>query len=325
MSAAVPDGYPDLAELTALPELDLRASPRIQPAMAAWCRYYGIDFGQRLAGVSHWFGRLPGLPEQIAVQVFLPATDRPRGSCILCHGYLDHSGLYGHVIGHALARQRAVVIWDLPGHGLSSGEPAAIDDFDRYREVLEHLLAWCAEAALPRPWQGLGQSTGGAILMEYLLTTPRPRLVDNILLAPLVRAAGWPAIRLAHLLGRRLLSSVPRRFGGNSGDADFLDLLAHRDPLQSRVIPVSWVTAMLAWEQRFRRLPPSDQAPLIVQGDRDTTVAWRHNLRVLGRLFPRAQVVMLPGAHHHLVNETPRLRRQLFAAIDRYRGDDELD
>src|SRR5699024_4848989 len=109
----------DRAALAALPELDLRNPAPLTPALAAWSRYYGIDFEARMPGVRHGCGQLPGVRGPIVAHLYRPATDRPRGSLLICHGYLDHSGLYGHVIAHALARQQVVVTWDLPGHGLS--------------------------------------------------------------------------------------------------------------------------------------------------------------------------------------------------------------
>lgn len=308
---------PDWTELQRLLQpINLAVAPQVDAAASSYFRYYGIDFEQHLAGVRHWFGYLSSGAERIALHVFMPAE--PEGTSFILHGYFDHVGLYRHVIEYCLRRGLAVVAWDLPGHGLSTGEQATITRFAVYGEVLEQVLQFCSENHLPHPWRGVGQSTGGAILMDYLLTAPQPALEQNVLLAPLVRAASWQGIRCSHALGRWFLRHVPRQFSTTSGDRDFLEFIAHRDPLQARVIPVAWVSAMLAWERQFQQRAPRDQAPLVIQGRRDGTVAWRYNLRVIRSKFPRATVVELPEARHHLVNETPELRQQIFAAIDRY-------
>ena len=156
--------------------------------------------------------------------------------------------------------------------------------------------------------------------LTSILLLKEPAFERAVLLAPLVRAAEWRWVKVAHWLGNRFLESVPRRFGINSGDRDFLEFVSHRDPLQPRRIPVRWVEAMLRWERRFEQLPSSEQQVLIVQGQKDNTVDWRHNIPVVREKFPRAKYLPLQEAHHHLVNETVPLRAKIFAAIDLYLG-----
>ena len=60
---------------------------------------------------------------------------------------------------------------------------------------------------------------------------------------------------------------------------------------------------------------PNDYAPLVIQGDQDTTVDWRWNLARIRETFPAAEIRILQGARHHLVNESPELRAQVFAAL----------
>ncbi|PAV73167.1 hypothetical protein WR25_26215 [Diploscapter pachys] len=83
-------------------------------------------------------------------------------------------GLYRHVIEWALGRGYAVIGCDLPGHGLSSGERASIDDFGIYQQVLEALFEQARLLDLPRPWHLCGQSTGGAIVVDHLTPMTRP-------------------------------------------------------------------------------------------------------------------------------------------------------
>ncbi|MEB3734885.1 alpha/beta hydrolase [Halopseudomonas pachastrellae] len=48
-----------------------------------------------------------------------------------------HMGLYRHLIQWGAGAAYAVLAFDLPGHGLSSGERASIDCFLRYQKVLD--------------------------------------------------------------------------------------------------------------------------------------------------------------------------------------------
>lgn len=277
--------------------------------------YYGIDFANRIPGVVHHFGSSRGAGFTIAAHYYqLP---EPRGSCVLVHGYFDHVGLYAHLIGHCLRAGYNVLIWDLPGHGLSSGAQANIADFSQYTEVLGAMLEQHG-GSLPRPVHAIGQSTGAAVLMNWAFrknaagaVCPFTRMV---LLAPLVRAAQWRSVSLMHTILRPVKSRIRRRFLANSSDQQFLDFV-RTDPLQSQHLSVGWVSALRRWVRDFDSQSVSDYAPLIIQGDADQTVDWRWNLLQIRQKFPRAQVHTVRGASHHLVNEAAALRDEIFAAL----------
>lgn len=299
--------------------LDLRAEPCPGDAEQAYFRFYGLDFAQRIHGLRHCFGHFGSGRYEVVAHYFEPP--RPRGTCFVLHGYFDHSGLFRHVIEYCLARGLAVVAYDLPGHGLSTGERGHIHDFGEYRQVLEDALRFFAEQA-PRPWTAIAQSTGAAVLMDYLLDVDTgadaPQLQQCVLLAPLVRIEGWSWVRLAYPVLRPLIRRVSRRFAVNSGDAEFLHFLEKVDPLQNRHIPLDWIGAMLRWQRRFHTLPARDLPLLVVQGQRDLTVAWQHNLQAIRQHFPQLRTLQLATGHHHMANETRALREKAFAAIDLY-------
>jgi alpha-beta hydrolase superfamily lysophospholipase len=294
-----------------LPLLGAASAPLDEEARA-YQRYYGLELGsQRRLGRFHSDGL------ELVAQLWLPAE--PQASLILLHGYYDHMGLYRQVIDWALGRNLAVLSFDLPGHGLSAGPRASIDDFAAYQRALQALFAEAAGLDLPQPWHLCGQSTGGAILLDFLLLgAPRPEPGATILLAPLVRPRAWGLSKLSyHLLGP-FRSELPRRFSANSNDAEFLDFVRHRDPLQPRTLPTPWVGALAKWIPRIERAPRSAQRPLIVQGEDDMTVDWRHNLQVLQDKFDRPEILRIPGARHHLVNESADIRRRYFAFLDEH-------
>ncbi|MBZ9558829.1 MULTISPECIES: alpha/beta hydrolase [Modicisalibacter] len=251
-------------------------------------------------------------------QVWSP--ERPRGTAFVVHGYFDHLGLYRHLLERLLQQGWRVVLWDLPGHGLSSGARATIDDFEEYGACLQALQRHLASRDLaPGPWVGIGQSTGAAILATDALgrgtTAPWEALV---LLAPLVRPWGWPQSSWLHRLASPFIDSIPRRYQPNSNDADFAAFLRDRDPLQPDRLTLTWVTAMRRWMAHMLALPASELPVLILQGEQDLTVDWTWNLEVLTRKFPRAEVHRHPEARHHLVNETEVIRETLFRELDTF-------
>ena len=287
----------------------LAAAVALSPDAQAYRQFYG--FTDALAARS-CMGLLSAGGYQIAVQAWWP-LQQPRATLVVLHGYYDHVGVYRHVIDWALAMGFAVLAFDLPGHGLSSGVRASIGDFAEYQTVLRAVLAEAAVLDLPQPWHVCGQSTGGAIIIDYLLTgEPLAQIGQTILLAPLVRPRAWGWSKLSYRVMRHVVSEIPRRFSVNSSDAAFIDFVHHHDPLQPRNLPTAWVGALSRWVPHIEAAPRSNRSPLIIQGEADMTVAWRHNLKVLADKFTTPQILRLPEAGHHLANEAPALRQRYF-------------
>jgi alpha-beta hydrolase superfamily lysophospholipase len=286
-----------------------------------YARYYGIDFSEPFPDTLHAFGFFDAADHAIAVHAWRPAN--PRGSVLVCHGYFDHVGLYRHVIRHLLELNYAVLAYDLPGHGLSTGPQAAIEDFRIYREVLSQCLANKANA-FPKPWHVIAQSTGGAIVMDYALHLapqgePFP-FEKMILLAPLVRPAKWRYGAMVHSLVRPFRENVRRVFRTNSNDPEFVHFLQHLDPLQSPVLSARWVSALKKWIPDFERSGRVNISPVVIQGDLDETVDWRHNLDVIEDKFANPEIHVLAGARHQLANESAEFRARINRILDRHLG-----
>ncbi|WP_417226469.1 alpha/beta hydrolase [Amphritea sp.] len=242
--------------------------------------------------------------------------DVSRGTAVVVHGYFDHSGLYRHLISYLLEIGWDVLIYDLPGHGLSQGPPLSIDSFTTYARQLTELLDSRKER-LVGPWALLGQSTGAAILMEQQLKFGHRDwpVKHQVFLAPLVRPCGWLQIVSKYRWLRFVLRSVPRTYGVSSADEAFLHFVRYEDPLQHRRIPVRWIGAMLRWINEVEQSGSLPTQPLCIQGVDDDTVEWRHNLGVIGRLYPGLEIKLLQKARHHLVNEDANIRLQVFDLI----------
>ncbi|UVK82898.1 alpha/beta hydrolase [Pseudomonas sichuanensis] len=277
-------------------------------------RFYGLDLG-----VPSWLGGFCAAGFELVGQVWMPA--QPVATLFLLHGYYDHMGLYRHVIEWALAQGYVVISCDLPGHGLSSGERASIDDFALYQQALDALFEQARQLELPHPWHLCGQSTGGAIVVDHLLHCAGRSPADGevILLAPLVRPRAWGWSKLSYRVLRHFVNGIERRFSENTNDPAFLPFL-EADPLQPRRLPTAWVGALMKWVRRIEAAPQSTRRPLIVQGEADATVDWPYNLKVLKAKFAEPQILMLPEARHHLANELPGIRRRYFDFIGQRLG-----
>ena len=301
-------GFDPQALRRALPTLEINS---VDPELAkAWRHFYQIDFAQRDPDLDCRLGAVEVAGYRIAMQVCRPV--QAVATLIVLHGYYDHMGLYGHVYDWALQQGFAVLSCDLPGHGLSSGARASINSFQEYQQVLQALLAKAEQLRLPKPWHILGQSTGGAIALDYLLTQqPLSHLGETILLAPLVRPRAWQQSKLLYQLVKPFRANVPRRYTDNSHDSAFVEFVRH-DPLQVQVLPTAWVGALAQWIPYIEQAKPSSHSPIIVQGQADMTVDWQHNLNVITDKFSEPRILLIAEAKHHLANEQLALREQYF-------------
>jgi alpha-beta hydrolase superfamily lysophospholipase len=305
--------------LHALKPLNWQQQPEISPAQQRYVHYYNIDFSHRFDGLKHHIGSFSAAGYQLTAQVF--SQENAKGTAILMHGYYDHVGIYGSLIKFCLQQGWNVFAFDLPGHGLSNGDRAAISDFSEYDQVfiaaleqVQKLQQHTASESLPL--HVFGQSTGGAIIINYLLTRniqqqSSPFASIN-LLAPLVRPCSWTSAKIAHTLLSPFMKQIKRNFAMNSNDIEFLRFIAEKDPLQPLALSVRWVGALKKWVRMIEECEPSDLAINIVQGDQDETVEWRHNMPVLLEKFPQRKLLMIEGGRHHVVNEEITKRQQIY-------------
>lgn len=274
---------------------------------AAYRQY--LDFYSLPTTAESRFGWLQLQQYRIWTQAFRPQARLEQGTLLHLHGYYDHGASYPSLQQLALERGYAYLTVDLPGHGLSSGERASILSFDVYSQLLGLLLEQLEQQNFPRPWLLSGFSTGGAIALEHLLDGSR--FERMALIAPLIRPVGWKAIRRWLWLVRLFVRQLPRKFRANSNDEAYLAFAHDKDPLQPMQLPLRWVSALARWVPRIERAAPVAAAPLILQGDEDTTVDWQYNLSVLHRLVPRARIELVEQGAHQLLNEAERQRSQV--------------
>lgn len=285
-----------------------------------WDEYADLYNVNSLRSISRWTVGVESYQGiTLVVQHF--SVVQPKGIVLLLHGYTDHLGLYSGLIEVLLKDGWNVLGLDLPGHGLSSGNSYSIQSFSTYAGMLQHLLkTFCSEL----PVVLLGLSTGGAAILEHQRLYPAqlgdPFFVQGrILLAPLVRPAHFEIIRWKYRFLHLFLKRVKRIRTEHSHDEKFLRFIHEEDPLQAKWIAVDWIGAMLKWVPLIECAVPSQLTLTVIQGTEDTTVEWMHNVAIIKRLYPQAQIKLVEGARHHLVNEAEpwkgQVREQVLVAL----------
>ena len=309
-----------------LTPLDFDADVKPSPSFAAYCRYYGMD----MAGIRHVFGTFPSGDYQLAAHVFFTkphnaGTDYSgpgRGTAFLLHGYYDHTGTLKNLIRHCLDAGLNVAVFDLPGHGLSSGERVSIDDFAAYSTALKDFIRTCAPH-MPGPFHLIGHSTGGAAILDYLYRENAdgtlPAFKNIILLAPLIRSAHWHLSKTGFHLTRVFTDTVPRKLRNSSTDPAFIAALKN-DPLQARHVSYKWVGALYDWNKKMAARGSMPNPLLVIQGTKDRVVDWRYNIRFLKKRAPHLTVKYIRGAKHQLANETSDFKKAVFNSMDDYIG-----
>lgn len=335
MSKAHPFQSPAVLQATQLPLPDRKTTPDaldllsldsptlLDPVLEGYRTLYGLN----KINANHWQGYLNVADHKIHVQVFQP-TEGVKGTAWLLHGYLEHSGIYQPIIQEILDEGFSVITYDLPGHGLSEGPIASIREFSIYQDILQQIGAWATHnlAVLPKPWLGIGQSTGGAILIDHSLSASaqrKPPMMDRLLLlSPLVRPAksAWWHNSVGLGLLKKIKRDVPRSFRRNNHNPEFLRFVRLTDPLQPRVMGMDWILALARWMVHIEQLPASRVPVWMAQGAQDQTVDWRYNLEFIRKKFRLQTLLMLEEGSHQLINERADIRAALTALIPAFLG-----
>ena len=290
-----------------LPSLNIERPSTENTLLNKYLKFYDLDFNKKFDGLDHFFGKLSCKNYSIACHFYKLNT--AKKTCFLVHGYTDHAGLYTKLIKDLLSKNYNVVIVDLPGHGLSTGDRLDVKSFNIYIDVVKESIEFFNERNFP-PSVIIGQSMGGAIAMSLILresALPDYKPFNRvILLAPLVRIYGWHRLNIASSILITFIKIIKREFNINSHDESLLNFIKNTDPLQEKKLPLRWVRSMFSWEKQFQKFNNIDLDCLVIQGDNDDTVDWRYNIKLIKEKFSGARVEIISDARHHLVCESDK-------------------
>lgn len=247
-------------------------------------------------------------------QVFFPV--KPVGTIFLIHGYFDHSGTLKNLIADSLKNGFVVAVFDLPGHGLSSGDRGAIGSFSEYVSVLQAFINKCSEY-LPTPFYLIAHSTGCSISYEYLNQTEWNVFEKIVFLAPLVHNTHWLLSSVGYHLAKPFTDKLRRTYRRNSSDEEFLKF-SRNDPLQNSYLSLRFLDALHEWNRKIIEYDAISQSILLIQGTDDIIVDWEYNLIFLKSKIIGIEVEYIDKANHQLTNESIVLRQQVLNRIFDY-------
>ena len=221
---------------------------------------------------------------------------------VLLHGY----GVSGHVWQRSipyLARQRQVIVVDLPGHGRST-----LQGPWRLREIAPLLATWLQQLEIG-PAALVGHSMGGAIAVH--LATFAPTLFERLIL---VNAAALPLQATLPALSLRSLRSMTQRGGGG------YPLALLRDVLKPRPL-LHWQAAQEMIRSDFRaelaQLAATPIPILIIWGERDPLLPLSFG-QDLSKTLPQATFTTMPqSAHRPPLSEPEKFSRLVLEFLEK--------
>jgi alpha-beta hydrolase superfamily lysophospholipase len=293
-----------------LDPLTFQAPVPFSESTQEYFRYYGLE----VDGAEHIFGTFNASDKILAAHIF--KAKESRGTVILLHGYGDHTGVWKHVINAMVEERYTVAVYDHPGHGLSSGARASIDDFSEYVAGLKNFLR-IVRGHLPGPYHLVAHSMGGAVTLDYLLTAEQPGVEKVVLIAPLVHSSYWHLSRFGHYLGKHVTDSVPRASQNASSDEEYL-MFTEEDPLLARRVAMKWFSALVEWNQRILSYEPSTLPIRVIQGTADTAVDWEYNVTFIKEKFLNAEIIFIENGGHQLMNEPLPMRAKVINLVVDY-------
>lgn len=279
-------------------------------SIESYLDFYGFE------AVGHEFVQFQSGGFELVGHTFVPKDY--KATVFILHGYLGHCGLLNKLIKDLIEAGFAVAVFDLPGHGLSSGEPTAINDFSQYSNSLQCFME-IIRPKLNGPYHIIGHSTGAAIIMDYLLQGTNDDCFDKVILtAPLERSDWWTLSKIGVSICRPFCDNLPRVFRNVSSDKDFLRFVRYKDPLQARKISLKWVNAMFKWDKKIANAETSHRPILVIQGTKDNIIDWKFNIKFILSKFKNSRIELIENARHELFNESAELRRRVFSQIQDY-------
>lgn len=245
-------------------------------------------------------------------QIYKPL--RPsRGTVIFLHGLFDHVGTNVNGIDVCLKENYTVAAFDLPGHGLSSGVRGEIGDFHEYAAALHSFMRTCETLTNP-PYIFIGHSTGCAVALEYVTSTPNQPFTRMIFLAPLVRSSSYRLSYMGYKFLHRFKTTPRRWLRKSTHDKESLKRVRN-DPLQPAAFSMQWAGAYFRWVDSIKDMTTQELPLVIIQGTKDKVVDWKYNLRWFERKIKGLKVVKINGARHHLLKESLKYRLKCFETM----------
>lgn len=260
-----------------------------------------------------------------------------KGTVLLFPGRTEYIEKYGPAAAELATRGYAMMTLDWRGQGLADrplADPATghVASFRDYQKDIAALLAAARDEKLPEPFFLIAHSMGGAIGLRALYGDLSVRAAVfsapmwGIRIHPALRPAAWVLSTASRSIGQSHQYAPGTTPITYVVEAPFADNVLTRDPqmyafmqAQVRSHPelalggpsLHWLSEALRECLKLRRKTSPRLPCLTVLGTAERVVDTRP-IHVRMARWPRGRLVMVPGAEHEVMMETPQVRTRFY-------------
>jgi alpha-beta hydrolase superfamily lysophospholipase len=243
---------------------------------------------------------------EVFISVEMPG-DKPEAIVILVHGLGEHQGRYREWCERFLEVNRGVVMFDLPGHGMSGGKRGHIASYSRVGKIIRYLRDKTGADYPGIPLILYGHSLGGNIVLDYLLSGT-DGFSASVVTSPWIKLAFEPG-RLKVLMAKLAGSIAPSVTQPTNLVAEHLSsdpevAVAYRnDPLVHSVISVALYSSATRAAGRVLRDGNLIRIPLLIMHGTDDKISSPQGSGDLASIVPDATLKLWENGYHELHNE----------------------
>ena len=234
-----------------------------------------------------------------------PAT--AHAVIVMVHGHGGHSGIFDRVVEFLTQQNYLVYGFDLRGNGRSPGQRGYIDNWAEFRTDLTAFIDLVTAENPDLPMFLLGQSLGGAIVLDYALHNA-DSIKGLIVMSPALGLGISPGL----IFLSKLLSAILPRFSLDTGidfaacsrDAELLPTLA-QDTLRHSMGTTRLATELLKTINWIHAHASDLKIPvLILHGGADTVTLAKDSQAFYNRLTTAdKEIKIYPDSYHELQHE----------------------
>ena len=283
-------------------------------------------------GVAHWVTTSDGLRIRVG---HWHCGD--KGTVLLFPGRTEYIEKYGRAATEFLSRGYSVLAVDWRGQGIADrmlNDRAAghVHHFPDYQKDVAAVLAHARALGLPEPYHMIGHSMGGCIGLRALyeglpvksamFSAPMWGIIIAPALRPFAWVSSWTARRMGQ--GHRLAPGTEAEtyvmicpFEDNTLTTDRAmfdymkaQLAAYPD-LALGGPSLHWLNEALM-EMRALAARPAPAIPALTFLGSNERIVEPHRIHDRMATYPNGKLVMLEGAEHEVMMETPAIRTRVF-------------
>ncbi len=266
---------------------------------------------------------------EISKDVHIKASIIENGSptwLIVSHGLGEHRGRHQHIF-ELFSQYMNICIYDLRGHGESSGKRTWIENFTDYVDDLAGVLSYLKEEYKMTKYSLSGHSMGALITASFLQKISKDEnYPEKVYLSSPPVAIPGPLGEIFHLAPMKvikLLRSLPVTYAlpglvdlkNLSHDGRIVDQYIN-DPLNSTKVHSKLAFELVSHCREVFSRPLRAKCELYVSvGSEDKIVSPKALTRYFNNVEKQAKVYRIDGAYHEIHHEIERYRKPYFEIL----------